>query len=136
MSDTGIGMTEAQLGQLFQAFAQAEASTSRDWRHRARPGDHQAFLQMLGGDVAVESAPGQGSTASPSCCRPEAKAEKLAEAPSALTPAAAPGGTVLIIDDDKAIELLDIDFADQGYEVVAMGSREGSRGRQGNRGRT
>ena len=55
-------MTAEQLGRLFQAFAQAEASTSRDYggtglglaitRH---------FCRMLGGDVAVESAPGKGS---------------------------------------------------------------------------
>ena len=31
MSDTGIGMTAEQLGRLFQAFAQAETSTSRDY---------------------------------------------------------------------------------------------------------
>ncbi len=63
VSDTGIGMTAEQLGRLFQAFAQAEASTSRDYggtglglaitRH---------FCRMLGGEVAVESTPGKGST--------------------------------------------------------------------------
>ena len=31
VSDTGIGMTAEQLGRLFQAFAQAETSTSRDY---------------------------------------------------------------------------------------------------------
>ena len=56
-------MTEEQLGRLFQAFAQAEASTTRRFggtglglalvRH---------FCQMMGGDVTVASAPGAGST--------------------------------------------------------------------------
>ena len=63
VSDTGIGMTEEQLGRLFEAFAQAEATTSRRFggtglglalvRH---------FSQSLGGDVSVTSTPGQGST--------------------------------------------------------------------------
>ena len=54
-------MTAEQLGRLFQAFSQAEASTTRDYggtglglaitRH---------FCRMLGGDVTVESEPGQG----------------------------------------------------------------------------
>ncbi len=127
--DTGIGMTEAQLGKLFQAFAQAEASTARDYggtglglaitRH---------FCKMLGGDVAVESVPGQGSTFTIMlpATGPEAKAE-VAESTSRPAPAAAPGGTVLIIDDDKAIhELLERDFSGQGYQVLhAMGGREG-----------
>ena len=63
VSDTGIGMTPEQLQGLFQAFAQAGSSTSRDYggtglglaitRH---------FCRMLGGDVTVESTPGKGST--------------------------------------------------------------------------
>jgi CheY-like chemotaxis protein/anti-sigma regulatory factor (Ser/Thr protein kinase) len=131
VSDTGIGMTEAQLGKLFQAFAQAEASTSRDYggtglglaitRH---------FCKMLGGDVTVESTPGAGSTFTimlPAIC-PEAKAE-VDESTSRSSPLAVTSGTVLIIDDDKATrDLLERDFLEQGYEVLhAAGGREGLR---------
>jgi signal transduction histidine kinase len=31
VSDTGIGMTEEQLGRLFQAFSQAETSTAKKY---------------------------------------------------------------------------------------------------------
>ena len=63
VSDTGIGMTEAQLGKLFQAFAQAEASTSRDYGGTGLGlAITKHFCKMLGGDVAVESTPGEGST--------------------------------------------------------------------------
>jgi signal transduction histidine kinase len=63
VSDTGIGMTEEQLGRLFEAFSQAEAST------RSRYGGtglglaiSRHFARMMGGDLTVESEYGRGST--------------------------------------------------------------------------
>ncbi|MCH8802131.1 MAG: GAF domain-containing protein [Chloroflexi bacterium] len=63
VADTGIGMTEEQMGRLFEAFAQAEASTRRNYggtglglaitRH---------FCEMMGGAILVESESGEGST--------------------------------------------------------------------------
>jgi adenylate cyclase len=62
VSDTGIGMTAKQLGRLFEAFAQAEASTSRDYGGTGLGlAITKHFCRMLGGDVTGESAPGQGS---------------------------------------------------------------------------
>jgi signal transduction histidine kinase len=62
VSDTGIGMTEEQMGRLFEAFSQAETSTS------ARYGGtglglaiSRRFCRMMGGDVEVRSEPGRGS---------------------------------------------------------------------------
>jgi len=61
--DTGIGMTEEQLGRLFEAFSQAEAST------RSRYGGtglglaiSRHFCRLMGGDLTVTSTYGQGST--------------------------------------------------------------------------
>jgi signal transduction histidine kinase len=63
VADTGIGMTEEQLGRLFEAFAQADAST------RSRYGGtglglaiSRHFCRLMGGDLTVESVYGQGST--------------------------------------------------------------------------
>ncbi|HZO29670.1 MAG TPA: GAF domain-containing protein, partial [Chloroflexota bacterium] len=63
VADTGIGMTEEQLSRLFEAFSQAEAST------RSRYGGtglglaiSRHFCRLMGGDLTVESAYGQGST--------------------------------------------------------------------------
>ena len=63
VSDTGIGMTEEQLGRLFEAFSQAEAST------RSRYGGtglglaiSRHFCRLMGGDLTVTSTYGRGST--------------------------------------------------------------------------
>jgi signal transduction histidine kinase/CheY-like chemotaxis protein/PAS domain-containing protein len=128
VSDTGIGMTPEQLGRLFQAFAQAEASTSRDYGGTGLGlAITRYFCRMLGGDVAAESAPGQGSTFTivlPAMV-PDAKAEVRESAARAAT--APTRGTVLIVDDEKAThELLERELSNAGYDILhAAGGREG-----------
>jgi signal transduction histidine kinase len=63
IADTGIGMIEEQLGRLFEAFSQAEAST------RSKYGGtglglaiSRHFCRLMGGDLTVSSLYGQGST--------------------------------------------------------------------------
>jgi CheY-like chemotaxis protein len=128
VSDTGIGMTPQQQQGLFQAFSQARSSTSRDYggtglglaitRH---------FCRMLGGDVAVESRPGEGSTFTlmlPAVCPAAAPEVATSAAPARRADAL---GTVLIIDDEKpAHELLERELAGAGYHILhAAGGREG-----------
>jgi signal transduction histidine kinase len=63
VSDTGIGMTEEQLGRLFEAFSQAEASTRSQYGGTGLGlAISRHFARMMGGDLTVESVYGEGST--------------------------------------------------------------------------
>ncbi len=103
--DTGIGMTEEQLGRLFEAFAQAEATTAAKYGGTGLGlAISKKFCEMMGGSVAVESAPGVGTTFTvrlPVVPRPIVAAG-AASAAAADGPEDGDRPTVLVIDDDPA----------------------------------
>jgi PAS domain S-box-containing protein len=122
ISDSGIGMTEEQIGRLFQAFTQADSSTTR---HFGGTGlgltITKHFCTMLGGTIDVSSKPDEGSTFT--ITLPDrALHAALAQGPSARKVARhhADGVmTVLVVDDDPDVQdLLSAILAKEGYNVL------------------
>ena len=63
VSDTGIGMSREQVKKLFQAFTQADSSTSRKYGGTGLGlAISRRFCRMLGGDLTVVSEADRGST--------------------------------------------------------------------------
>jgi signal transduction histidine kinase/DNA-binding response OmpR family regulator len=124
VTDTGIGMTQEQMDRLFQAFAQADSSTTRKFggtglglaitRH---------FVRMLGGDVTVTSEPGDGSAFTlvvpvhDRSLRPPL--DQSLEPKRTISGDAAGTLTVLVVDDDEAVhDVVGAMLGREGYRVL------------------
>ena len=142
VQDSGIGLTPEQVAKVFDAFTQADASTTRKYGGSGLGLTiTRKFCEMMGGEISVESEPGKGAAftvrlpAQVSSPAPGESLERLAAAtlePDATAPAVEQSrgaGSVLVIDDDPIIQdLMGSFLRKEGYAVsVAAGGEEGLR---------
>jgi PAS domain S-box-containing protein len=123
--DTGIGMTPDQQAKVFEAFTQADDSTTRNYGGTGLGlAITKSFCRLMGGDVTLASEAGKGTTFMvrlPAVTRAASDiavsaAEKRSETPQVREPEHAP--IVLVVDDDpNARELLSRHLRRGGYAV-------------------
>ncbi|ALG90325.1 MULTISPECIES: hybrid sensor histidine kinase/response regulator [Actibacterium] len=122
VADDGIGMNDVQKSKLFQAFVQADSSTTRNYGGTGLGlAIAQQFTRMMGGHITVESQEGAGSAFS------FAIPVSFSAQPQAGAGAqeAAHAGRVLVIDDEasarSAVARL---VRDEGYDVFTASNAE------------
>jgi signal transduction histidine kinase/CheY-like chemotaxis protein/HAMP domain-containing protein len=123
VSDTGIGMTPQQQERLFNAFTQADASTTRTYGGTGLGlSITRSFCRMIGGRVSVESEFGRGSTFTmeiPAKCEESAQERQ----PTEPLPPVSADKTVLIIDDEAAArEVIAKALAEAGLASIEAAS--------------
>jgi two-component system, sensor histidine kinase and response regulator len=97
--DTGIGISEEASKRLFQPFSQADNSTTRRYGGTGLGlAISKKFIELMGGNIGVESKPGLGSTFWLTV--PFSKQHE-APCPEPVTPKSLQGMKVLIVDDNE-----------------------------------
>jgi signal transduction histidine kinase/CheY-like chemotaxis protein len=136
VSDHGIGMSTEQIAKLFQAFVQADDSTTRKYGGTGLGLTiSRRLCEMLGGDIRVCSDFGHGSTFTMELPRNvrstptvTSAVSSVAVQDSVLSPVIrgdALRGTVLAIDDNPdALDLISRSLSKEGYRVIMATSGE------------
>jgi CheY-like chemotaxis protein len=102
VSDTGIGMDESVKGRIFEVFSQADNSMTRRYGGTGLGlAISQRLVGLMGGGIAVESTPGQGSVFSFEVKLRIASAEAIAPKPARTDSTTPLSGRVLIVEDDR-----------------------------------
>jgi PAS domain S-box-containing protein len=121
--DTGIGMSEETQGRVFQAFAQADGSVSRKYGGTGLGLTIcRQLAELMGGELSLESAPGQGSCFRLILPMPACHAAEEVHAEPGPQVLRFPGVSVLVAEDNPVNQkLLGFMLEDLGVRVVQAG---------------
>ncbi len=150
--DTGIGIAPEKIGNLFQKFAQVDSSTSRRYGGSGLGlAISRQLVELMGGEIGVESSPGVGSTFwftlpwAADLVLPASDGAGAPARPSRFSPPvgetavgrrntqAGLGARILLVEDNATNQLLatsllkrlgcSVDLATNGREAVEMVER-------------
>ncbi|WP_055076520.1 hybrid sensor histidine kinase/response regulator [Pseudanabaena sp. 'Roaring Creek'] len=129
VSDTGVGIASTELAKLFEAFSQTESGRAAQEGTGLGLAISRQFVQLMGGDITVESQLGKGTTFKFSIQAQLGKETGKGDVYSRRAIAIAPNQPTykLLVVDDKAInrQLLIGLLAPLGFEI-----KEASNGRE------
>ena len=127
VSDTGIGMSEDQVAHLFQAFSQADGSTTRRFGGTGLGlAISKQLVGLMNGEISVESTLGKGSTFTFSVLLDDAGSSARRELPRHVDPA---NVRILVVEDNavaravlsdtlKGLRFTDVATAADGPEAL------------------
>jgi two-component system sensor histidine kinase EvgS len=140
VADTGIGIHAAKLRHVFAPFSQAESSTTRRFGGTGLGlSISRRLIERMGGHIAIDSEPGQGTTVTVTLDLPVAE---LALLPADMRPDASlpalplrPGARILLAEDHPVNQaLVRVQLGLRGYTcdvvedgVAAMEAMEAQR---------
>src|SRR5207249_4379456 len=147
--DTGIGITAEAQARLFTPFAQADASTTRQFGGTGLGlAIAKRLARLLGGDLTVRSVPGRGSVFTLGVDPGPLDGVRLVERPAERIPETPPavraqrgaplGGRVLLAEDvpdnQRLIALylsragIEVQVADNGRDACTLATRAAAAG--------
>lgn len=102
ISDTGIGISDTQVMQIFEPFVQADSSYTRSFQGAGLGlSIVKKLVALLGGELAIDSTPGQGTAVYLTLpfALPGDTTDQARQALQEIRPAPE-GGRILLVEDD------------------------------------
>ena len=123
VQDSGIGMSEAEMAHLFQAFHQADTSTTRYYGGTGLGlAISKQLAELMGGEVGLESQPGHGSTFwfTVRLARSTDKPVSVQEAPPPVDLSLIKGAAVLLVEDNLFNQQVTRELLEQAGAAVTI----------------